>query len=102
MDFVDIGLYASYILIVLCALAAVIIPLVQSFSDPKSLIKSGVGVLALVVIFLISFGISEGEATGEITATTARMVGAGIMTTYICFFAAIIGIVYTEISKILS
>lgn len=102
MDFVDIGLYVSYLLVGLCALAAIAIPLVQSFDDPKKLIKSGIGVAALAVVFLISFGVSSGVAEGDVTATTSRMVGAGIMTTYIFFFGAIIGIVYTEISKIIS
>ena len=102
MDFIDIGLFASYLLIGLCALAAIVIPLVQSLDDPKSLVKSGVGVVGLVIIFLISYAISEGEASGDVTANTSILVGAGIMTTYMCFFVAIAGIIYTEISKIIS
>ena len=102
MDFVDIGLYASYALIALCALAAIVIPLVQSFGDPKSLVKSGIGVVALVVVYFISYALADGTAAGDVTAGTSRMVGAGIITTYIFFFGAIIGIIYTEISKIVS
>jgi hypothetical protein len=100
MDFIDIGLFASYALIGFCALFAIGIPLVQSFGDPKSLLKSGLGVLGIVVIFLVSYGLADD--TGDTTAATAKLVGAGLITTYFCFFAAIIGIVYTEISKIIS
>lgn len=102
MDFVDIGLYASYLLVGLSALAAVGIPLIQSFDDPKSLIKSGLGVAALLVVFFVSYAMSEGVAVGDTTATASKMVSAGLVTTYVFFFGAIGGIIYTEISKIIS
>lgn len=101
MDFIDIGLYAGYALVGLCALAAIVIPLVQSFDDPKKLVKSGIGVAALVVIFFISYAMADGS-TAETTETTSKMVGAGLFTTYVFFFGAIVGIVYTEISKIIN
>jgi hypothetical protein len=101
MDFIDIGLYAGYVLVGLCALAAVLIPLVQSFDDPKSLVKSGVGVAALALVFIVSYALADDAATG-VTATASKMVGAGLITTYVFFFGAIVGIVYTEISKMIS
>ena len=52
---IDLGLIAGYVLVGLCTIAAVVMPLVQSLSDPKSLAKSGIGVGVLVVIFLISY-----------------------------------------------
>ncbi len=100
MDLIDVGLSASYILIILCALSAIVIPLVQSFGDPQTLVKSGIGVVALAVIFLISYAVAGSEAEGA-TATTSKMVGGGIITMYILFLVAIVGIVYTEISKII-
>lgn len=100
MSIIDVGLYLGYALIILCAIAAVVIPLVQSFGDPKSLVKSGIGVAVLLVIFLISFGVASPEAAGASEATS-KWVGAGIISTYIIFFVAVIGIVFTEISKII-
>lgn len=100
MDIIDIGLYASYVLIILCAVAAVVIPLVQSFGDPKSLIKSAIGLVALVVVFFISYALADSDAPGA-TATTAKLVGAGIITMYILFIGALVGIVYTEVSKMI-
>ncbi|REE05722.1 hypothetical protein [Marinoscillum furvescens] len=100
MDIIDVGLYASYILIALCALSAVVIPLIQSFADPQSLLKSGIGVIGLLVVFGIGYGLASGEAPGT-TEATSKVVGAGIITMYIMFGVAIVGIVYTEISKII-
>lgn len=97
---IDIGLYAGYILIILCALAALIIPLIQSLGDPKSLVKSLIGLAALVVIFLVSYALAGSEAPG-VTATTSKLVGAGIITMYVLFGAALVGIVYTELSKLI-
>ncbi len=102
MDIIDVGLFLSYILILVCALAAVLIPLAQSFGDPKSLVKSGLGVGALVVVFLISYLVAGSETNGaDITEGTSKLVGAGIISMYIFFFLALGGIVYTEISKFL-
>ena len=100
MSIIDVGLYLSYALIILCAIAAIVIPLIQSFDDPKSLIKSGIGVAALLVIFVVSYVIASPEAQGA-TEATSKMVGGGIITTYVIFFIAIAGIIYTEISKII-
>lgn len=100
MDIIDVGLIVSYILVVLCTLAAVIIPLIQSFGDPKSLLKSGIGVAAIVVVFLISYVIADPNTPGT-SETTSKMVGAGIISMYVFFMVALVGIVYTEISKII-
>ena len=100
MDIIDVGLYASYILIVLCALAAVVIPLIQSFGDPQSLVKSGIGLAVLAVVFLIGYALADGNSAGA-TETTSKVVGAGIIAMYIFFFMALFGIVYTEISKMI-
>lgn len=97
---IDLALYLSYILIGACTVVAVIMPLVQSFSDPASLTKSGIGVAALVVVFIVSYALSDGSAPGA-SETTSKVVGAGIISSYVFFFGALIGIAYTEISKLI-
>lgn len=96
---IDVGLFLSYILIGVCVLAAAGMPLVKAFGDPDSLKKMGMGVGGLVVVFLVAYFTSGGEATGEVSATSVKMVGAGLTTFYILGLAAILGIVYTEIKK---
>lgn len=100
MSIIDVGLISGYILIGLCAITAIIMPLIQSFSDPKSLAKSGLGVGALLVLFLITYGLADGNAEGA-SESTSKIVGAGLLTMYAAVFLAIGGILFTEISKFL-
>ena len=97
--FVNIGLFLAYILIALCILTAVGMPLIKAFGDLQSLKKIWIGVGALVVVFLVSYLLSTGEAMGEESATTVKLVGASLTTFYILALGAILGIVYTEIKK---
>ena len=101
MDLIDIGLYASYLLFVVCAITAVVLPIVQSMSNPQSLVKSAIGVGVLLVVFLIGYIMAD-DASDVVSAGMAKLVGAGIISMYIFLFLAVVGIVYTEISKILS
>lgn len=100
MGIIDIGLIGSYILIGLCAVSAIVMPLVQSLSDPKSLVKSGIGVGVMLVVFLITYALADGNSQGA-TEGTSKMVGAGLITMYILVAGALLGIVYTEISKVI-
>ena len=102
MDIIDVVLYASYLLIVLCAIAAIVIPLAQSFGDPQSLVKSGIGLGVILVVFLVSYGIADSSTSSiDVTEGTAKLSGAGLIAMYIFFFIALIGIVYTEIAKLI-
>ena len=96
---VDVGLFLSYILIGVCILAAIGMPLVKAFGDPESLKKMGIGVGAILVVFLVSYFTASGENSGEASENAAKLVGAGLTTFYILAIAAIGGIIYTEIKK---
>ena len=100
--FVNIGLFLAYILIGVCILAAVLMPLAKAFGDPQSLKKMGLGIGGLVVVFLVSYLLSGGEATDDVSASTVKLVGASLTTFYILAALAILGIVYTEIKKAFS
>ncbi|MDW3193626.1 MAG: hypothetical protein R8G66_14740 [Cytophagales bacterium] len=100
MGIIDIGLISGYILIGLCAVTAIIMPLIQSFSDPKGLAKSAMGVGGLIVVFLIAYGLADPNAEGA-SESTSKIVGAGLITMYMAVFIAIAGILYTEVSKLI-
>lgn len=100
MDIVDIGLYASYILIFLCTISAIVIPIVQSFGNPESLAKSAMGLGAVLVVFFIGYMIASGESDVA-SEGTAKLAGGGIISMYIFLAIGIVGIVYTEISKMI-
>ena len=97
---IDVGLFLSYILVGVCALAAIGMPLVKAFGDPQSLKKMGMGVGAVVVVFVIAYVIADGSAYKEASEGTSKMVGAGLITMYLLAILAIGGIVFTEIQKI--
>jgi NADH:ubiquinone oxidoreductase subunit 6 (subunit J) len=103
---IDIALYISYILIFICAIAAIVLPLIQSAGDPKALLKSGVGVLAIVVVFGIAYMLSGNEVTEQyrqfgVLEGGSKVIGGGIITVYLLFFIALAAIVYTEIMSII-
>lgn len=100
MDIIDVGLVLSYVLIAVSTLAAILIPLAQSLGDPQSLVKSGIGLGAVVVVFLVGYVLADSNSPGA-TETTSKLVGAGIISMYIFFAIAVVGIVYTEISKLI-
>ena len=97
---IDIGLITAYILTVLCVVAAIGIPLAQSLGDPKSLMKPALAVGALLVLFFLAYAVENGDTPG-VSESTSKFSGAGLITFYLALFAALAGIVYTEISKII-
>ncbi|UXP30857.1 hypothetical protein N6H18_10885 [Reichenbachiella agarivorans] len=104
MDTIDVALYISYTLTILAALAAIIFPLINSISDPKSMVKAGAGLAALVIVFLISWAISGSEvlpayAEFEVGASLSKFIGGLLTMMYILTGLALGGIVYTEVSK---
>lgn len=106
MDTYDIMLYVSYLLVGIGTVVSVLLPLIKSLDDPKSLMKSGLGVVAILVLFFICYSISSNEVLpkfeGEpfnLTPGTSQMVGGLMFTTYVLTIVALVGIVLTEINK---
>ena len=101
---IDFMLYLGYALIAICALAAIVLPAINALGDPGSLVKSGVGLGGLLVVFLISWGLSGSEVLPAYTdfgidAGLSKFVGGILTMMYLLAFIAIIGILYTEVSK---
>ena len=57
----DIGLYVFYVLLFIAVAAAMIFPLMNSIKEPKALIRTGIGVAAILVLFGISYGLSDSD-----------------------------------------
>lgn len=106
MDSIDIFIYVAEILIVVGAIAAILMPLVKSLDNPGSLLKTGVGVAILVVVFFIAYSISDGDVLPKfaaepfnLTPGMSKFVGGSLITVYGLFIVAVAGIVLTEINK---
>ncbi|QNL22731.1 hypothetical protein HZR84_12530 [Hyphobacterium sp. CCMP332] len=106
MDGFDIVLYIGYALIVIAAAGSVILPLINSLGNPKSLIQSGIGIVALLVIFGISYALSGSEVTNvysefDVDESGSKTIGGLIIMMYMLIGLAVIGIVFTEVNKML-
>jgi hypothetical protein len=106
MDSIDIILYLSDILVVVAVVAAVVLPLIKSLDDPKSLLKSALAFIGLVVLFFIAYSISDGEVIPKfaadpvnLTEGMSKFIGGTLIMTYVLTIVALAGIVITEISK---
>lgn len=106
-DFVDIMIIVAYALLGLAALAAIILPLINAIGNPRSLITGAIGLVVILIVFGIGYSVAGSEVTATyskfgIDAGMSKYIGGIISTTYMLLVIAIIGIVFTEISKIFS
>lgn len=106
MDTYDILLYGSYLLVIVGAAVAVLMPLIKSLDDPKSLLKTALGIVGIVVLFFIAYSISSNEvlpkfeaAPFNLTPGGSQLVGGMLITTYILAIVALGSIVLTEVTK---
>ncbi|WP_317168801.1 hypothetical protein [Cyclobacterium plantarum] len=82
-------------------------PLIKSFDNPKSLLKTVIGVVVIGALFGIAYSTASGDIAAKyaadpfnITPEGAKMVGGVLITVYALAILAIFGIVVTEITKI--
>jgi len=106
MEIIDIGIYACYLLLFVALVAAVVFPLFHIAQNPKALVKSGIGVAGLAVLFFISYALSGSEVTVKYTTmgvgeAGSKLIGAGLIMFYIILIITIIGMVFSEINKAL-
>ena len=105
MDSFDIILYLGYALVIFAFVAAVLLPLISAIGDPKSLLKSGIGVLFIIVLFFIAYAFSGSEVTQEyakfnVGPELSKTVGGTLIMAYMLLGFAVAGILYTEIKSI--
>lgn len=103
-SFINIALWVAMIMVAIAALAAIVLPLINSLSHPKSLIRSAIGVVALIVLFVITWSIADSSVTNAyiefgVNETSSKFVGGSLMLMYVLFIIAVIGIVFSEINK---
>ncbi len=103
--FADVVLYISYALVIVAALGAIVLPLINSLGEPKTLIKTGIGLVGLIVVFGVSYAIAGDEVTAVYTnhdvetSGASKLIGGTIVMMYVMLIGAILGIVFTEVAK---
>jgi len=106
MDTFDIFLYLGYTLVIIAAVAAFILPMISALGNPKVLLKSGLGIVAVVAVYFIAYAFSGAEVTPEyskygVGPELSKAVGGTLIMAYILLVVAVLGIIVTEINKIL-
>jgi hypothetical protein len=105
MNMIDIGLYVAYLAFFIAAAALLLFPVLSIVKgNTKNAKVSLLGVAALAAIILISYLISPADQGQfyekmQISPGTSKLIGAGLLSTYI-IFAAVIGItLYSVVIK---
>lgn len=98
------GLYFSYVLFFVAVAALIILPTMNVLKAPKELVKSGLALGGLVILFIISYVLSGDELTLKTQALghtheSSKMIGAGLIMLYFIFFVAVGGLIYSFINK---
>ncbi len=99
------GLWLAYILFFVAVGTGIILPLLHILKSPKSLVKTGMALGGMLVVFGIAYWLAGAEITpkyealGVKTEFSSKMIGAGLTMFYLIFFIAILGMIYSEISK---
>lgn len=106
MDIYDIGLYAAYLLVIIGVIASVLMPLINSLGDPKSLVRTGLAILALLAVFGVSYAVADNEVTARfaaepfsLTPLSSQFAGGLLISTYFLIIIAFVAIFVNEISK---
>ncbi len=104
LDLVDIILYFGYGMVIVAAVLAVGFPLWIASKNPKSLVGTGVGLGSILVLFLVAWLFSSSEVYSSysefgVDASLSKFIGGMLNLVYILAGLAVVGIVYSEVSK---
>ena len=104
LDLVDIILYFGYWMVMDAALFAVGFPLWIASKNTKSLVGTGVGLGSILVLFLVAWLLSSSEVYSSysefgVDASLSKFIGGMLNLVYILAGLAVVGIVYSEVSK---
>lgn len=104
-NFVDIALYIAQYLLIISVLLGVLLPLISSIGNVRSLVKGLLGIVLIAAVFGIAYAFSGGEVTPEfakfgIGPILSKIIGAGLISLYILLITSFVGIFISEIIKI--
>ena len=104
LDLVDVILYFGYGMVIVAAFLAIAFPLWIASKNPKSLIQTGIGLGSILVLFLVAWLISSNEVYSSyaefgVDESLSKFIGGMLNLVYILAGLAVIGIIYSEVSK---
>lgn len=102
---IDLVLYWGYVLVILVLAVTLLGAVLNLMQNPKGSIKLLIALALIVVVFFVSYALSKNTFSPvmlekkQTTATTVRLVGAGLFILYLTALASIGVILYTTIAK---
>lgn len=105
----DMGLKLTLVLLVICAVAAVLFAIYQMITNPKAALKGLVALVVLVIIFGVLYSMSVAETSGPVadaveefglTENQSKMVSAGIKSTLLLGGVAVAAFIISEIRNL--
>ncbi len=89
------GLVICYIFVGLALISSIGMPIFNAIKNPAGLVRSLIGVVGLVVLFVISYAISDSEVTSKMAAygidqSSSKLIGAGLIMFYFALIVAAI------------
>ncbi|MDE5944206.1 MAG: hypothetical protein K2G93_01295 [Rikenella sp.] len=102
----DVMLVWSFAMVILTIALTVVMPLVAVFQNPKSAVRSLIGLGILVVVFLVSYALATDEpirlASGKMMDDTfdLKFSDTALWMTYITFAGVILSILFGELYKV--
>jgi hypothetical protein len=94
-------------MLILGVLVLILAPVYTMINNPKNLMKMLFSIVLLAIILAVSYAFATNQLsaltleTYHITAETSRLVGMGLIATYITFALSIVVILYSGVMKII-
>ena len=104
-NLINIGIILSYLMVGFAALTVISFGVKKMITNTENAKKTLYTIVGLIVVIVFSYLIASNEVLGsfekyEITESTSKQVGMGLITFYILMFVAIGAVLYAELSKL--
>jgi hypothetical protein len=101
------GLVACYIFLGLAIVTSIGMPIINAIKNPVGLVKSLIGIVGLVVLFGVAYALSGDEVSVKMaaygtTASSSKMIGAGMIMFYFILLGAALLAIVSMIKDIIS
>ncbi len=97
---INIGMYVTYGLLVIAALAAILFSIIHMFGNFRKAIPTLIGIGILAIIVVLSYSLSTAETYENAGPRVSQWVGGGITATMILIGLALVSAVFSEIYKL--
>ncbi|MGD1842296.1 MAG: hypothetical protein ACFB0B_15570 [Thermonemataceae bacterium] len=103
----DLLLYLTYFLVIGAGIAAVVLSILKSSGEKGTLVKSGIMVGGIIVLFIIAYAVAGNEVTETykrfgIDAGDSKFVGGALITVYLLVILAFGGFVFSRVKDLLN